>query len=103
TTKFATEQFLFPATKSLLADPTFTQQKPAFYGGQTVNEGFADISETVDTKFEWPPFLDQAVNDWDETVGKSFADKTETNAALDQWQDRVPTYAENQGFKVSTE
>ncbi|MEV6494298.1 sugar ABC transporter substrate-binding protein [Actinoplanes sp. NPDC051633] len=100
TKKFATEQFLFPATKALLADPSFTGQKPEFYGGQTVNQVFSDVSDTVDTQFQWPPFLDQAVNDWDETVGKSFADKTDTGAALDQWQTRVSDYAKNQGFKV---
>jgi len=103
TKTFATEQFLFPATKAILADPSFTHQKPAFYGGQTVNQVFADISETVDPQFQWPPFLDQAVNDWDETVGKSFADKTDTNAALDQWQQRVTEYAKNQGFKVNSQ
>ena len=102
TKQFATQQFLFPATKALLADPAFTQQKPEFYGGQTVNQVFSDISETVDTQFQWPPFLDQAVNDWDETVGKSFADKTDTGAALDQWQTRVTDYAKNQGFKVGS-
>jgi multiple sugar transport system substrate-binding protein len=101
TKKFATEQFLFPATKALLADASFTQQKPEFYGGQTVNQVFSDISQTVNTQFQWPPFLDQAVTDWNETVGKSFADKTDTNAALDQWQQRVTTYAKNQGFKVN--
>ena len=97
---FASQQFLFPATKALLTDASFVQQKPAFYGGQTVNQMFADISGTVDTNFQWPPFLDQAVNDWDETVGKSFADKSDTGAALDQWQSRITTYAKNQGFKV---
>jgi multiple sugar transport system substrate-binding protein len=98
---FATQQFLFPATKALLSDPDFVQQKPEFYGGQTVNQVFSDISATVDPEFQWPPFLDQAVNDWDETVGKSFADKTDTNAALDQWQERLTTYAKNQGFTVN--
>ncbi|GLY97950.1 extracellular solute-binding protein [Actinoplanes sp. NBRC 103695] len=100
TKRFATEQFLFPATKALLADQSFTGLKPEFYGGQTVNQVFSDISGTVDTQFQWPPFLDQAVNDWDETVGKSFADKSDTGAALDQWQQRVSDYAKNQGFKV---
>jgi multiple sugar transport system substrate-binding protein len=100
TKMFASEQFLFPVTKSLLADPSFVQRKPAFYGGQTVNQLFAELSDTVDTNFQWPPFLDQAVNDWDETVGKSFADKSDTGAALDQWQQRITTYAQNQGFKV---
>lgn len=103
TKMFATEQFLFPATKAVLDDPSFTQQKPEFYGGQTVNQVFSEISDTVDTQFQWPPFLDQAVNDWDETVGKSFADKTDPNAAMDQWQQRVTTYAKNQGFKVNSQ
>jgi multiple sugar transport system substrate-binding protein len=102
TKMFATQQFLFPATKALLADAAFTQQKPAFYGGQTVNQVFSDVSQTVNTQFQWPPFLDQAVTDWNETVGKSFADKSDTNSALDQWQQRVTTYAKNQGFKVNS-
>lgn len=101
TTLFATKQFLFPATKALLADPAFVNQKPEFYGGQTVNQVFSEISDTVDKEFQWPPFLDQTVNDWDETVGKSFADKSDTGAALDKWQERTTSYAKNQGFKVN--
>ena len=100
TKMFATEQFLFPATKSPLTDPTFVGQKPEFYGGQQVNELFVQISDTVSTEFQWPPFLDQASNDWNETVGKSFADKSDTGAALDQWQERVTSYAKSQGFTV---
>ncbi|MEJ3745671.1 sugar ABC transporter substrate-binding protein [Actinomycetes bacterium KLBMP 9797] len=97
---FATEQFLFPPLKALLSDASFVNQEPAFYGGQQVNKLFAQISDTVSTDFQWPPFLDQTVNDWDETVGKSLADKSDTTAALDQWQQRVTTYAKNQGFTV---
>ncbi|WP_433435523.1 ABC transporter substrate-binding protein [Nonomuraea sp. CA-141351] len=97
----ATEQFLFPPTKALLGDAAFAAQKPEFYGGQTVNQVFAEISDTVSADFGWPPFLDQTVKDWDETVGKSLADKTDPAAALDQWQQRITTYAEGQGFKVA--
>jgi multiple sugar transport system substrate-binding protein len=98
---FTTDQFFFPATKALLADSSFTQQKPAFYGGQAVNEVFAKVSDTVDTSFAWPPFADQAGTDWNETVGKSFTAKGDVGAALDDWQKRVADYATNQGFKVS--
>ena len=42
TKKFATEQFLFPATKALLTDPEFIGQEPEFYGGQQVNQLFAE-------------------------------------------------------------
>jgi multiple sugar transport system substrate-binding protein len=97
---FATKQFFFPATKALLADPGFVGDAPAFYGGQKVNEVFAGIGDTVNLSFQWPPFLDQVVTDWTETVGKSLADKTDSVAALDQWQSRITTFAKNQGFTV---
>ncbi|WP_042394299.1 ABC transporter substrate-binding protein [Streptacidiphilus carbonis] len=96
----ASKQSFFPATKALLADPAFAGQTPAFYGGQKVNQVFADISGTVDPKFDWPPFLDQVVTDWTETVGKSLADRTDSVAALAQWQSRITTYAKGQGFTV---
>jgi multiple sugar transport system substrate-binding protein len=98
---FATEQFFFPATKALLADAGYVGQKPAFYGGQQVNQVFADIGATVNPDFQWPPFLDQVVTDWTETVGKSLADKGDTVAALATWQTRITTYAKNQGFTVT--
>ncbi|MEO6085582.1 MAG: hypothetical protein ABIQ18_20925, partial [Umezawaea sp.] len=97
---FATEQFFFPATKKLLTDPTFVGDTPSFYGGQKVNEVFAGIGDTVNVSFQWPPFLDQVVTDWTETVGKSLADKADTAAATDQWQSRITAFAKNQGFTV---
>ena len=100
TMMLATQQFLFPPTKSTLTNATFVGQKPEFYGGQQVNELFVQISGTVSTEFQWPPFMDQASNDWNETVGKSFADKSDTGVALDQWQERVTSYAKSQGFTV---
>ena len=100
TKMFATKQFLFPATKALLADPAYVGDTPAFYGGQKVNEVFAGISSTVNTTFQWPPFLDRVEADFKETVGKSLTDKTDTVTALDQWQTRITTFAKGQGFTV---
>ncbi|WP_298558447.1 ABC transporter substrate-binding protein [Streptomyces luteogriseus] len=97
---FATQQFFFPATKALLADSSFTGDAPAFYGGQQVNQVFADVSASVSTSFQWPPFLDQVATDWTETVGKSLAAKSDTVAALGDWQQRITTYAKAQGFTV---
>ncbi|AVV44140.1 extracellular solute-binding protein [Streptomyces sp. ID05-04B] len=99
---FATEQFFFPATKALLADTDFLSSAPSFYGGQRVNQVFADVSSTVNSTFKWPPFLDQAATDWTETVGKSLADRTNTSRALGTWQTRLTTYAKKQGFTVHT-
>ena len=100
TKRFATKQFLFPATKALLADPAYVGDTPAFYGGQKVNEVFAGISRTVNTTFQWPPFLDRVEADFKETVGKSLTDKTDAVTALDEWQTRITTFAKGQGFTV---
>jgi multiple sugar transport system substrate-binding protein len=97
---FATKQFFFPATEQLLADPGYVGDAPAFYGGQKVNQVFADIGDTVNVSFQWPPFLDQVATDWTETVGKSLADKADTVAASAQWQSRITAFAKNQGFTV---
>jgi multiple sugar transport system substrate-binding protein len=97
---FATKQLFFPSTKALLTDTAIVGQAPSFYGGQKVNQVFADVSSTVNPSFQWPPFLDQVVTDWTETVGKSLADHGDTVAALGQWQSRITTYAKNQGFTV---
>jgi multiple sugar transport system substrate-binding protein len=97
---FATKQFFFPATKAVLADPTYVGDTPAFYGGQKVNEIFAGISNTVNTTFQWPPFLDRVEADFKETVGKSLTDKTDAVVALDEWQTRITTFAKGQGFTV---
>lgn len=97
---FATKQFFFPATKALLTDQSYVGDTPAFFGGQQVNKIFADVSSTVDPAFGWPPFLDQVVTDWTETVGKALTAKTDAVAALDEWQSRITTFAKGQGFTV---
>jgi multiple sugar transport system substrate-binding protein len=101
TTKlFNTKQSFFPATKALLADPEFTGQKSDFYAGQQVNKVYADASATVNTSFQWPPFLDQSVSDWTDTVGKGLANRTDLSAASDAWEKALVTYAKDQGFTV---
>jgi multiple sugar transport system substrate-binding protein len=97
---FATKQFFFPATKALLADASFTGAAPAFYGGQQVNQVFADVSQTVNTSFQWPPFLDEVVTDFTDTVSKALSSKGDVVGALGQWQSRIVTYAKGQGFTV---
>ncbi|WP_433364666.1 ABC transporter substrate-binding protein [Actinoplanes sp. CA-142083] len=101
TTKmFNTVQNFFPATKALLTDPSFAGQKNDFFGGQQVNQVFAGISGTVDSGWQWPPFLDQSVKDWTETVGTALADKGDAPGATGQWQQRLTSYAKDQGFTV---
>lgn len=96
----ATEQFLYPPQNSVLEDPAFVDLESEFYGGQQVNKLFAEISETVDTDFQWLPFMDYVYSTYEETMGTVIADKGDIAAALDVWQDQLVTYAEAQGFTV---
>ncbi|MWC00372.1 ABC transporter substrate-binding protein [Agromyces seonyuensis] len=98
--QLATQQFLFPPQQSVLSDPAFIDQESEFYGGQQVNKLFAEISETVDTDFEWLPFMDYVYSSYEETMGTVIADKGDIAAALDTWQDQLVSYAEDQGFTV---
>ena len=67
--RLATEQFLFPPQVSVLEDPAFIEQESEFYGGQKVNALFAEISTTVDTDFQWLPFMDYVYSTYEETIG----------------------------------
>lgn len=98
--KLATEQFLFPPQVSVLEDPEFVDQASDFYGGQQVNSLFAEISKTVDTDFQWVPFMDYVYSTYEETIGSVIADKGDIAAALDDWQDQLGDYAKAQGFTV---
>jgi multiple sugar transport system substrate-binding protein len=100
TMMFATKQFLFPVSNAVLQDQSFLGQKSAFYGGQTVNQTFADISTTVDTKFEWLPYMEYAYSNYNDTLGKAIADKGDLSAGLDAWQNALVSYGKQQGFTV---
>ena len=99
--QFANKQYLFPAMKEILTDPSFVDQESEFYGGQKVNEKFAQISATVSPDFGWLPFMDYVYTNFNETLGKAFADKTDAVAGLQAWQDASIKYAKDQGFTVS--
>jgi multiple sugar transport system substrate-binding protein len=102
TRMMADKQFLFPATKALLADSAFRSQKVDFYGGQTVNQIFADISGTVPADYAWSPFQDFVYSTNTDTIGKAMTDKQDMTASLDTLQSKVVDYAKQQGFKVAS-
>jgi len=100
TQMLATEQLLFPVTNATLQSSAFIDQKPSFYGGQQVNKQFSDISNTVDTHFEWPPITDYLFSSYTTTLGKAIANKGDMLAGLTDWQNAVVAYAKQQGFTV---
>ncbi|WP_028278980.1 extracellular solute-binding protein [Arthrobacter sp. H5] len=100
TMMLATEQFLFPTHTEVLSSPEFLDDESEFYGGQKVNGLFSEVSETVDTEFEWLPYMDFAYSSYSETVGKAIADKGDLAAGLDAWQEQLTAYGKDQGFTI---
>ena len=94
------EAFLFPPQKEYLASAEFRDQKLEFYGGQKVNELFAQISETVPTDFEWNPFQDFVSSTANTTLGAALAKRQDLKEGLAKWQEGIVKYAKQQGFSV---
>ncbi len=95
------QQNLFPVQTAQLEDPAFTGAKSDFFGGQPVNELFSQIAPTVNTDFQWLPFMDYVYSRFNETVGDAMTKKGDLSAAADLWQSDLVKYAEQQGFEVN--
>jgi multiple sugar transport system substrate-binding protein len=92
---------LFPATTQLLDDPSFRDRPAPFFGGQAVNQVFAEVSERVVADWQYLPYQAYANTTFDSTVGKAIAGDSDVKTGLARWQDSIARYGEDNGFTVS--
>ena len=85
----------------LLESPDFKNRKFDFYGGQAVNAVFVEASNNVDKGFEWSPFQDYVYTQMTEQFGAAASGDTEFSKVPANLQEKVTSYAKQQGFKVS--
>ena len=95
-----TEIFLFPVVKEVLADPAVLDHKYDFYGGQAVNQIFADASSHVDPSFEFAPFQDYVNTHIQDELSASLGGNGTLADAFDRVQDAIVAYATDQGYTV---
>ena len=98
---YTTKQFLFPVLNDLLNSPEFKNQKFDFYGGQEVNAVFVEASNNVEKGFEWSPFQDYVYAQMEEQYGAAASGDAEFSQVPENLQEKVTSYAKQQGFKVS--
>jgi multiple sugar transport system substrate-binding protein len=98
---YTTKQFLFPVLNDLLNSPEFRNQKFDFYGGQEVNAVFVEASNDVEKGFEWSPFQDYVYTQMIEQYGAAASGDTAFSQVPENLQEKVTSYAKQQGFKVS--
>ena len=91
----------FPSTIANLQDPTFLAQAPSYFGGQTINTVLATASKNVVSGWQYLPFQTYANSIYGDTVGQSYAKKSDLNRGLAAWQAASTTYGKQQGFTIS--
>jgi multiple sugar transport system substrate-binding protein len=91
----------FPSTVAQLSSSALVDQKPAYFGGQQINKILLDASKTVPSGWQYLPYQTYAQSIFADSVGQSYANHTDLNAGLKQWQDALVKYGNQQGFTVT--
>jgi multiple sugar transport system substrate-binding protein len=93
--------FLFPTQTSALNDPSFSAPV-AFYGNQAVNQVFAQSSQAVNKSFQWSPFQNYVYTQLQNQLASAVSGKITFAQALQNTQTSVVSYAQAQGFTVTS-
>ncbi|MGN7862367.1 ABC transporter substrate-binding protein [Microbacterium sp. 22303] len=91
----------FPSTNAQLNADSFLNEAPEYFGGQQINKVLVDASKNVSTGWQYLPFQVYANSVFADTVGKSYAGKSDLNVGLKAWQDNIVGYGNSQGFTVN--
>ncbi|WP_350347617.1 sugar ABC transporter substrate-binding protein [Agromyces sp. G08B096] len=91
----------FPATTNELEDPEFVGAASEYFGGQKINEVLTQASKDVSTGWSYLPYQVYANSIFGDTVGQAYANGTDLNAGLAEWQSQLVEYGQKQGFTVS--
>jgi multiple sugar transport system substrate-binding protein len=92
----------FPVLKSYATDAEFLATPFEFFGGQPVNEVFAEALTTVPTDWQWAPFHSIVRTAFREQTLAAQAGDVTVAEALANVQAAAVTYAQEQGFTVTT-
>ena len=91
----------FPATSAELASDEFLGTEFPYFGGQKVNEVFAESAENVREGWSYLPFQVYANSIFNDTVGQAYVSGTTLADGLKAWQDASAKYGTEQGFTVN--
>jgi multiple sugar transport system substrate-binding protein len=92
----------FPASTAILGSSSFLDVKPAYFGGQPINQVLAQASSHVLPGWSYLPFQVYANSIFPDTVGQAYTGKSSLSAGLRAWQQQSATYGSQQGFSVTS-
>jgi multiple sugar transport system substrate-binding protein len=91
---------LYPATSALVEDQAWLDAPMPFLGGQQANKVYVEASNQVTEGWQYTPFQDYTESVFPDTVGQAMVNRTDLQAGLNAWGERLRTYAAEQGFQV---
>jgi multiple sugar transport system substrate-binding protein len=92
----------FPASTAIMASSSFLGVKPAYFGGQAINQVLSQASSDVLPGWSYLPFQVYANSIFPDTVGQAYTGKSSLTAGLQAWQQQSASYGTRQGFSIST-
>jgi multiple sugar transport system substrate-binding protein len=92
----------FPASTAILNSSSFLGVKPAYFGGQAINQVLSQASGDVLTGWSYLPFQVYANSIFPGTVGQAYTGKSSLSAGLRAWQQQSATYGTQQGFSITS-
>ncbi len=98
-----TDQGLLPTTVAAWEDPAFIDEEIAYLGGQKARQIFAQSARDSVVGWTWLPFQPYVSSIYRDTVGQAISGKSSIFESLKAWQERIATYAGEQGFTVSAD
>jgi multiple sugar transport system substrate-binding protein len=92
----------FPASTAILNSASFVGQKPAYFGGQAINQVLSQASGDVLPGWNYLPFQVYANSIFSNTVGQAYTGKSSLSAGLQAWQQQSATYGTQEGFSITS-
>jgi multiple sugar transport system substrate-binding protein len=91
---------LYPATRGLVESQEWLNAPMPFLGGQPANQVYVESSRQVAEGWQYTPFQDYTESVFPDTVGQAMVGRTDLQAGLNAWGERLRSYATEQGFQV---
>jgi multiple sugar transport system substrate-binding protein len=92
----------FPASTAILNSASFLDVKPAYFGGQAINQVLSQASSEVLPGWSYLPFQVYANSIFPATVGQAYTGKSSLGSGLQAWQQQSASYGTQQGFSITT-
>lgn len=99
-TELRVEDGGFPARTAMLESDAFQSREVEYFGGQTINEIFAESSANVGEDWQYLPYQVYAHSIFNDHVGEAYQGGSMSDG-LAAWEQALESYGADQGFDVA--